>query len=51
MSEEKQTKKRGKKFEAEIGAEPKLVAEDTAIREKKKIHTGTTCKGNRRCVG
>lgn len=36
MSEEKQTKKRGKKFEAEIGAEPKFVAEDTAIREKKK---------------
>lgn len=35
MSEEKQTKKRGKKFEAEIGAEPKFVAEDTAIREKK----------------
>ena len=42
MSDEKQTKKRGKKFEAEIGAEPKIVAEDTAIREKKKIYTGAT---------
>lgn len=36
MSDEKQTKKRGKKFEAEIGAEPKVVAEDKAIKDKKK---------------
>lgn len=37
MTEKKvKTRKNRKKFEAEIGSEPKIVAEDVAIRDKKK---------------
>ena len=38
QEQETKRKKIRKKFEAEIGAEPKIVAEDVAIRDKKKIY-------------